>query len=362
MPEIKDVVCDFNNLYDSLQTCCNGVKWKDGMAKIYNNALVSTYNIWKPLQDGTHSIDPYNRFIIHEPKTRVVTSTQPKDRIVEKSFCDNYYIGQVTKSFIYDNGACQKGKGTDFARERLDRQLHEYYKKHGSDGYVLQLDIKDFFGSTHHDVLKSTLSQYIDDEWAKDFLFAIIDSYSLPDAEVQMGIGLGSETNQYSQLTLLNEIDHLTRERLHISVYDRYMDDMIIVHPSKDHLSKVLGALKDSLQDKRLFLNERKTQIYPLSQGIPFLGFVFTLTDSGKVLWRVSEANIKRRKRKIRGFARLLAEGKITEETIETSMKSWFSHIAKGDSYAVRTQMIEYCILKLGRAYGVRKSNNRRVA
>ena len=54
-----------------------------------------------------------------------------KDRVFQRSLTDNYLYEKVTKSFIYDNGACQVGKGTDFSRNRLDCQMQRYYRTEG---------------------------------------------------------------------------------------------------------------------------------------------------------------------------------------------------------------------------------------
>lgn len=47
-----------------------------------------------------------------------------------------------SKTFIYDNYASQKGKGTHFGLDRLKYFMSRYYRQNGADGWVLKCDIR----------------------------------------------------------------------------------------------------------------------------------------------------------------------------------------------------------------------------
>ncbi len=91
-----------------------------------------------------------------------------------------------------------------------------------------------------------------------------------------------------------------------------------------------------------LSLNIKKTQIFPLKQGINFLGFKFKLTETGKVLRLLSKENIKKRKRKLRKFKKLVDESKMTKEKADECYESWKAHAKKGNSYKLLQRMDEY--------------------
>jgi len=55
---------------------------------------------------------------------------------------------------IYDNYASLKNRGTSFARRRFEIMLRKFIRKNGTDGYVLLIDIKKYFESIDHDILK----------------------------------------------------------------------------------------------------------------------------------------------------------------------------------------------------------------
>ena len=61
--------------------------------------------------------------------------------------CNNGLYRDLTRGNIHDNGACQNGKGTTFTMDRLDCHLQRFWRKHGTDGWVLRLDIRRFFDS-----------------------------------------------------------------------------------------------------------------------------------------------------------------------------------------------------------------------
>ena len=121
--DIKDKVCDFDNLYQAMLHCKNNVMWKDSVAGYVKNGLVNVHKLKESVENGTYSIDKYTEFKVYEPKERDIVSTRIKDRVFQRSLCDNYFYPMITKSFIYDNAACQEEKGNEFARKRLVRHL-----------------------------------------------------------------------------------------------------------------------------------------------------------------------------------------------------------------------------------------------
>jgi len=98
------------------------------------------------------------------------------DRVVQHSFCDNLLEPFFEKRLIYDCAACRKGKGTHFAIDRLNGFLRAFYRKHGTDGWILKCDVRKYFDSIDHDVLKRMLAKYPDPD-VRLFLDMVIDSY-----------------------------------------------------------------------------------------------------------------------------------------------------------------------------------------
>jgi len=341
MGDIKSRVCSFDNLYNAMTKCRKGVLWKDSVARVSNNALMNTLKLHNQLMDGTYSIDGYYEFTIHEPKRRDIVSTKIKDRIFQRSLCDNYFYEAITKSFIYDNCACQTGKGTDFARGRLNCHMQRHYRKHGLSGYVLNCDMKNYFGSTPHDLVKATIRKSITDQWVLDHVDTLISSYA-EEGSPEVGLGLGSQITQILQLAVLSDLDKYIKEELRIKQYIRYMDDFILIHHDKEYLKECLVEIKRIVSDMGLQLNTKKTQIFPINQGINFLGFKFRLTETGKVIRLLDKSNVKKRKRKLRKYRDLVAQGKMTREKADECYNSWKAHAKNGNTYLLLKRMDLY--------------------
>lgn len=156
-----------------------------------------------------------------------------------------------------------------------------------------------------------------------------------------VGIGLGSQVSQIVALTLLNDLDHFIKERLHIKQYIRYMDDFILIHPSKEYLRYCKREIENHLKELHLSLNE-KTHIFKLSQGIIFLKWRYILTKTGKVVRKMSDKSIAKQRRKMRKFVIRLQEGKMTMNDVYMSYQSWRANALRGDTKSIVYKMDRY--------------------
>lgn len=328
----KEICCSFENLHKAMRKCKQDVMWKDSVAGFVKNGLSNCHKLHEELMNDTYTISSYSIFEIHEKKTRIIVSTRMRDRVVQRSLCDNYLYHELTKGFIYDNCACLVGKGTDFARNRLKCHLQKFYRKHGTKGWVLKVDIHDFFGSTLHSVAKRAVDKRVPDEWAKKMVFDVIDSFDhiAPDR----GMGLGSQITQLVELAVLDDLDHEIKEQMHIKHYVRYMDDLILIHEDKDYLLDCLEKIKAHLNGIGLTLNEKKTTIQPITHGVKFLGFRFSLTDTGKVVMRLQTGKARKERRRLKKMSHL--------DNFENCYQSWRAFVDKGSSYRLLSDMDEY--------------------
>ena len=239
---------------------------------------------------------------------------------------------------IYDSAACRPGKGTHFAIKRLNGFLHKFYKKYGTAGYILKIDVKKYFDNINHDVLKSMLAKFPDKE-VLELLHRIIDSYN---ADTNTGIPIGNQTSQWFALLYLDKL-----ERLHIKFYSRYMDDLVLIHPSKEYLKECLKKIRKVATDELKLEFNKKTQIFPLAHGVDYLGFRFFLSDTGKVIRMLRTSNKKRFKRRIKSFVKKYAADEIEPDEIYRSLQSYVGHLKHGHTYKLRQHI--YKKLKLVR-------------
>ena len=341
MNDLKEIVCSFNNLYAAMLKCKKGIMWKDSAAGFVKNGLVNCCILKDELLSGKYSIGKYTVFTITEPKKRVIVSTRIKDRVFQRSLCDNYLTNQITKSFIYDNAACQVGKGTDFARNRLKCHLQRHYRKHGCNGYILKCDISDYFGSTPHSVAINAIRKRVPDEWAASEVERIINSFT-QGTDPSKGMGLGSQVTQLTELAVLDDLDHYIKEVLRIKGYVRYMDDFILIHENKAYLQYCREQIRRRLSALGLKLSKKKTHIFPITQPLHFMGFSFRLSHTGKVIMRVLPKKVVRERRRLRKLISRSKAGLMTQKSVNECFKSWVAHASKGNCYKLITSMTEY--------------------
>ena len=243
----------------------------------------------------------------------------------------------MSNSFIYDNFACQKGKGTDAARNRLTEFLHKYYRKHGHDGYVAQFDIHGYYPNMSHAATEQLFKDQLPPE-----IYAMVRRILREQYEGDKGYNPGSQLIQIAGISILDKFDHFVKEQLHAKFYIRYMDDFLIISNDKEYLQRCVAEILEQLTQLDFELNEKKTRIYSLSEGIEFLGFIYRLTDTGKVLKLVRPENVKRERKKLR---RLVAKSKsdyLPREKVDESYAAWRNHASKGNSYNLLQKMDAY--------------------
>ena len=139
--------------------------------------------------------------------------------------------------------------------------------------------------------------------------------------------------NQLTELAVLDRLDHIIKEDLHIQYYIRYNDDFILIHHDKEHLKHCLEIIRNHITSLGLKLSAKKTQLYQLKQRIKFLGFIFQLTSTSKVIKRLTKENITHEKRKLRRMKKLVDVGVLTKEHVDECLEAWKAHAKQGNTH-----------------------------
>lgn len=140
----------FQNLYLAHKKARKSKRHKKDVILFEIDLSNNLYELYKQLNGYTYQISGYHKFLIFEPKEREIQALEYKDRVVQHCLCDNYLMPLLESGLIFDNGACRKGKGTDFSRNRIKGFLRDYFKHHVHTGYYLKCDIKKYFNSISH--------------------------------------------------------------------------------------------------------------------------------------------------------------------------------------------------------------------
>lgn len=326
-PMDDEKIIGFDALWDSMMKCKRGTIWKDSVANFVLNSVQQVTRLSNELEGGTYKERPHKYFTIRYPKEREIMSIAFRDRVYQRSLNDVAIYPAMVGRFIYDNAACQKGRGTDFARGRMKCHLQKYFRKYGAEGYVLQMDIRKYYQTMRHDVAKEVFRKRLDDN-VYERAAAVLDGFP-----GEIGFNPGSQIIQIAGISVLNDIDHYIKERLRVKHYLRYMDDMIVIGRTKEELNKIREEAEKKLNKIGFELHPKKTKIYTLRKGVMFLGFRFRLTDSGKVVMSLDPERIKASMRKYRRLVEKSKRGELSRKKVDESYQCFRNHASKGDGF-----------------------------
>jgi len=280
---------------------------------------------------------PYRTFWISDPKARLISAAPFRDRVVHHALV-NVMEPVYERRFIHHSYACRKGKGNH-------RALRQFTRWARTSRYVLKLDVRKFFPSLDHEVLKCIVRKKIKDHdvlWLVDLIVdrsnaqeRVIQHFPgddlLTPLERRVGIPIGNLTSQFLANVHLDPLDHFIKQRLGARRYLRYVDDLACFSNDKATLCRWRREISDFLCAMRLRLNERKSRIRRVKEGIEFLGFV-VLPDR----LRLSCRNVRRMRRRTRRLMHEYTVGILTWSEVRDSLAAWNAHAAHGDTWRLR--------------------------
>jgi len=251
----------FENLWSAWQKAAKGSRHSTACSEYGFYAEHYIFNLRERILQGTYKPGFYHCFTIKDPKERIISVAPFEDRIVHHALV-NILEPIYERIFDYHSYATRKGKGT----HKAILQAQTYMKKYE---WFLKMDIRKYFDSVDHAVLKGILERKIKDEKFLRVLFAVLDNAG---AEGK-GIPIGNLTSQFLANVYLDQADHYFRQTFSALPFVRYMDDIVVFGNSKDILKelkiRVEGFLDTCL---KLLLKKEATQINRCVNGISFLG------------------------------------------------------------------------------------------
>lgn len=243
--------------------------WKARKGKTYSQE-VDTYRqnldqnlliLRAQILRGRVEVGHYRYFKVYEPKERQICASAFSEQVLHHSLMNICHV-HFERPLIYDTYASRKSKGTYAALERAKMFTHHY-------PYFLKLDIRKFFESIEHRVLKRQLARIFKEKTVLSIFYQIIDSF---ETQTNRGLPIGNLTSQYFANHYLSSLDHFIKETLGIKAYVRYMDDMVLWHNDKEVLKTALKNINDFVVTE-LKCTLKTPLLNRTSFGLPFLGY-----------------------------------------------------------------------------------------
>lgn len=328
-----DEAVRLQSLVKASRLCCRGVGHKESAQSWKIEPTAKCEALQDLILSGKMQPGHGRPFKIYEPKERDILPPLFRDRVWQRSMCMNGIYDDMTRSLIYDNGACQVGKGTEQTVMRMVCLLERYYRGNGNNkGFVRHLDVRGYFPNTPHAKTIEIINRYVSEREFIPHLEAIIHSFKdKRPAEViqkdrfgERGTGLGSPISQLVQLAILNDIDHGVCRIGGVRGYIRYMDDIIILTQTKEAGELAAKYVIDRLADMGLEVSDKGGN-NPMGKGFWFLKKKFILTETGKVLVLPEKGKFSKERRVLRALKNKLDAGQITMLDVENHYESWVS-------------------------------------
>ena len=341
-----DGMITFDNLMEAHRLSSKGRRRARSVMEFEQELNINLYRLKQELETRTYQTGKYRSFKIYEPKERLVTTVEYRDRVVHHLLCDNVLWPFFDKRLDDDNSACRKNKGTHYALGRASRHLKKAFNKWGREFYILKCDITKYFYNIRHDVLKKNLYRYISDKDLIVLLDKIIDSanHGVVDGK-PVGLPIGNLTSQFFAVYYLDVFDKFVKCELKIPLYSRYMDDFLLIHNDKKYLTQCLARITEFLGGMGLTLNS-KTQMFPAKNGVDYCGFHTYITNTGRIYRKLRRSTKARMKRKVRCFKRKWLAGEIKYAVISKCLASWTGHAGHGNTYRLVGRILKNLIIR----------------
>ena len=320
-----DNLCTCNALFRAARMSRGGIRWKASVQRYFMTYLRNILQLREMLLAGDDVTMGFIEFNLFERgKKRHIKSVHFKERVAQRSLCDNALVPMLSRSLIYDNGASLKDKGISFARDRLKHHLHQYYRRTGgNEGYILLMDFSGYFDNILHEPCYELLDAAFEDKR----ILALCQQFIEPFGEKSLGIG--SQVSQILAVSYRSSIDHYIKEVLRVKEYGCYMDDSYLIHNNKKELWQHYAVIRKLCADLGIRINERKTQIVKLSHGFTYMKGRYFLTDSGKVIVKPCRRNTTAHRRKLKKLKRFMERGALTVDQIACAHNSYRGYIEK---------------------------------
>ncbi len=332
----------WDNLLLAYHKAAKGKRGNPNVAAFEHRLEDNLLRLENELRTQSYRPGKYTSFYIHEPKRRLISAAPFRDRVVHHALC-NLIEPIFERLFIPDSYANRVGKGTHRALDRAQNFARQF-------PYVLQCDLRQFFPSIDHQIMRSLLARKIKDPDVMGLIDHILASGAgllqnaydrvyfpgddLFAASRPRGLPIGNLTSQFWANVYLTPFDNFVKRELGCTGYLRYVDDFALFADDKSTLWDYKKTLKGRLARLRLTIHPG-AHPRPVSEGMSFLGFIIF----------PDRRRLKRRKgiyyqRWLSALLLAYQKGEIALEDVMISLQGWANHLRYGNTIGLRKAIL----------------------
>jgi retron-type reverse transcriptase len=334
-----DRLTAFDNLLAAARRSARGKRFRPAVLAYHVRLEDELFELQDQLRGHTWTPGPFHDFYITHPKRRLIHAAPYRDRVVHHAL-----VGVLEpifeKTFIADSFASRKGKGTHAGMRRCQEFARRYR-------WAWKADIRHFFPSIDHQVLQARLARKIKDPdvlWLAGRIIAHspppddpvgLGSADLPGGPRRRGLPIGNQTSQFFANVYLDPLDHFVKEHLRLA-FVRYVDDFVLFADDKRPLQQARARVAEVLAGLRLRLHPTKDAVFPVRQGIRFLGYRVWPTHV-----KLAPDNVYRFRRRLRRLSDRYHRHQIEWPEAARRILSWWGHAGQADTWRLRWRLLD---------------------
>lgn len=289
-------ICEYDNIVIAHRNASSGKRWYKEVKRMDADLDNHVLDLQLDLLFGTYKTSEYVKDTKkeNEKMRNIYKLPYYPDRVAQWSVLqvvDKYFINTL----IDQTYSAIPGRGIHMALKHIRRDMRS--DPEGTK-YCLKLDVRKYYESINHGILKKKLSKLFKDKCLLDFFYEIIDSISTNETLPNTGIPIGNYASQYFGNYYLSDFDHWMKEEKKCKYYYRYMDDIVILSDSKEWLHQLRKEIDNFLSTEKLQI-KGNWQVFPVeARGIDFVGYV--IYHDYVLLRKNTKKNMCRKMREIR--------------------------------------------------------------
>jgi retron-type reverse transcriptase len=343
-----DTLCSWENLILAYRKASRGKRGRHDVARFEHHLEDNLAELRDELIAGRYRPRGYASFVVHEPKRRLISAADFRDRVVHHALC-NVMEPLFERGFIAHTYANRRGKGTHRALDCVQHLARRFR-------FVLQCDVRQFFASLDHAILRDRFARRVTDLRTLAVIDLVLaggagvldDAYDMtffPGDDLfaalrPRGLPIGNLTSQFWANVYLDAFDYFVTRELGCRGYVRYVDDFLAFADDKATLWRWRERMAHRLAALRLTMHSG-AHPRPVTEGIPFLGFVVF----------PERRRLKRRKgdhfsRRLRGLVRDYHAGRKPLNAVQASIRGWVNHVRYANTVGLRKATLRQAVLR----------------
>jgi len=277
-------------------------------------------------------------------KRRLISAAPFPDRVVHHAITAAIEPAWEAR-FVSWSFANRRGLGTHAALAHAQRGAARFR-------WVLKLDVQRFFPSVDHAVLSSLLRREVREQPLLELLGRVVSSGAgilasewkptlFPGDDLlalarPKGMPIGNQTSQFFANVYLHPLDLFVAHRIKPGLAARYVDDLVLFDSDRGRLHEARAMLDEKLAALRLRVHPRKTRLWDVREGVPFVGY--RIFPWGAKLPR---ATVTRFRRHLRSIAEAYADGALDLAGAKQRISGLIGHARPARAEAVLADALD---------------------